>query len=671
VYHVFEARVREALRAFILAKYGAEPLIVTSQPPKIEMGEIATPVCFELAKKLRRAPRQVAQEIVAEIGAVEGVAKWEVAGGGYVNAHLDRAAFFAALLAPADSGVQHVSASGKAIVEHTAINPNKAAHIGHLRNSVLGDTFVRLLRAAGQRVEVQNYIDNTGVQVADVVIGFLHRQSKTLADVRALAAQPRFDYLCWDLYTQVTLWLDEDKSRQALRAATLKAIEHGQGVEAEMGDVIATAIIRCHLATMERLGIEYDALPRESEILHLKFWETAFALLQERGAIHLAASGKNTGCWVMHTDSTGDAKVAAEGETPAEDDEAKIIVRSNGTVTYVGKDLAYLLWKTGLLGKDFQWRKFHTQPSGRVVWMSCSSGGDSTAPKFGGGEPVYTVIDSRQSYLQNVIAAGMHALGYHQQAEHSFHFAYEMVALTPRCAQEMGYTIAPEDAKRPYVEVSGRKGQGVKADDLLDRLEATTRAEVESRHADTPAAERELIARQIAVAALRFYLLKYTRNTVVAFDFKDALSFDGETGPYCQYAVVRARNIWRKHALETKAQPGAPDPWRGASDACFAEPLAMAPFLAGPAGNDVWELVLLAGALESRIAQAVSAQEPAFVAKYAFQLAQAFNGFYHTHHILTEADAAKKQFFLALAMLAADRLAQTLAVLGIETPEKM
>lgn len=672
MYHVLQTRVREALRAFVQKKYAVEIEVTTTQPPKIEMGEVATPVCFELAKRLKRAPRQIAQELVAEMGAVPGIARWEVAGAGYVNAFLDRAAFFDGLLKLDDSEAAS-TAGQKTIVEHTAINPNKAAHIGHLRNAVLGDTFVRLLRAAGQTVEVQNYIDNTGVQVADVVIGFLHLEKKTADDVRLLAAQPRFDYSCWDLYTRVTQWLEEDKSRNALRAATLKAIEHGEGVEAEMGDVIATAVLHCHLRTMERLGIEYDALPRESEILHLKFWDTAFALLKERGAVHLATSGKNAGCWVMRTDSTGDAKTVAEGESAGDDDEAKIIVRSNGTVTYVGKDLAYLLWKVGLLGKDFQWKKFHTHPSGHAVWITTSKESDPGAPKFGGGEPVYTVIDSRQSYLQNVIAAGLHALGYHQQAEHSHHFAYEMVALTPRCAQEMGYAIAPEDAKKPYVEVSGRKGQGVKADDLIDRLEATTLGEVNSRHADVPQEERLRIAHQIAVAALRFYLLKYTRNTVVAFDFKDALSFDGETGPYCQYAVVRARNIWRKFQEQAREKAGA-EAARSGSLSAVAQgitALQIESLLAAPQGNDLWELLLLAGSLDSRMDQAVSAQEPAFVAKYAFQLAQAFNGFYHTHHILTEPDETKKQFLLALTMLVADRLGSTLNLLGIEAPEKM
>lgn len=687
MYHLLDARVREALRDFIRARYGlADVSVVTERPPRIAMGEVATPVCFELAKRLQRAPRQIAQEIVAEMGAVEGVARFAVAGGGYVNAYLDRAAFFTALAAPAAEQVQP-AAPGKTIVEHTAINPNKAAHIGHLRNAVLGDTFVRLLRAAGQRVEVQNYIDNTGVQVADVVIGFLHLEKKSLDEVRALAAQsaghaasrqPRFDYYCWDLYTRVTQWLEADPSRAALRLATLKAIEHGAGVEAQMGEAIAQAILHCHLRTMERLGIEYDALPRESEILHLKFWDTAFEQLKSRGAIHLATSGKNAGCWVMRTDSAGDARQPAESDAPssdaASDDDAKIIVRSNGTVTYVGKDIAYQLWKLGLLGKEFQWRKFHRHPSGHDVWISCSAGGDASAPHFGGGEPVYTVIDSRQSYLQNVVAAGLRALGYHRQADRSVHFAYDMVALTPRCAAELGYEIPPEEARKPWVEVSGRKGQGVKADDLLDRLEAAAQAEVDARHPETPEAERRAIAHAIAIGALRFYLLKYTRTTVVAFDFKDALSFEGETGPYCQYAVVRARNIFRKYAGQQAAGASQHQPpvmaAMGVALPALPEGAAQS-ILAAPDGDDLWELLLLAGSLDTELRKALAAQEPAFVAKYAFALAQAFNLFYHKHHILSEEDAARKSLLLALTAILERQLTAALALLGIVSPDKM
>ena len=657
--HVLVARVRAALAAHIRQHYQQDVTIVTEKPPRIEMGEAATPVCFELAKRLKRAPRQIAQEIAAQLPSIEGVERVEIAGGGYVNFYFSRAAFLAASLKEADT--QRSSAASdapKCIVEHTNINPNKAAHIGHLRNAVLGDTFVRLLRRAGQRVEVQNYIDNTGVQVADVVIGFLHIAKKTPEEVRALAAQPKFDYYCWDLYASVSHFFEEDKTRLNLRGEMLKSIEEGAGEAAEMANIVAPAIVRCHLRTMERLGIEYDLLPRESEILHLKFWDAAFELLKRRNAIHLADAGKNAGCWVMRVDD-GSADSKGEGD----DDDAKIIVRSNGTVTYVGKDIAYQLWKFGLLGRDFHYEKFHTYPAGHALWSSVSTGGDRTAPAFGRAAIVYNVIDARQAYLQNVVTAGLRALGYEEQAGRSVHFSYEIVALTPRCASELGYSLSEEDAKKPYVEVSGRKGLGVKADDLLDRLEAAARAEVDERHPDTPDVERAAIAHAIAIGALRYFLLKFTRTATIAFDFKDALSFEGETGPYCQYAVVRARNIFRKLRDE--------QPDFDLSSLETVDARAAAELFSGPDGNAFWELAFLAASLDTQIDAAVGAQEPAFVAKYAFQLAQAFNLFYHHHHILTESDPAKKRFLLQLSRLVEVQLVAALELLGIESPEKM
>ena len=659
MYHVLEARIRAALTTHIRQRYSQEVTVVTERPPRIEMGEAATPICFELAKRLKRAPRQIAQEIAVELPPIEGIERVEVAGAGYVNFYFSRAAFLAAAVGGATAAppVPRPDAP-KFIVEHTNINPNKAAHIGHLRNAALGDTLVRVLRRTGRRVEVQNYIDNTGVQVADVVIGFIHIAKKSPGEVRALAAQPKFDYFCWDLYASVTRFYEEDKTRLALRGETLKSIEEGRGAAAEMADAVAPAIVRCHLRTMERLGVEYDLLPRESEILHLKFWDAAFELLKQKNAIHLAASGKNAGCWVMRLNDAADAADAS-----GEDDDAKIIVRSNGTVTYVGKDIAYQLWKFGLLGRDFQYEKFHTYANGHTLWSSVSSGGSPNAPAFGHAQIVYNVIDARQAYLQNVVVAGLHALGFNEQADRSIHFSYEIVALTPRCADELGYTLNEEEAKKPYVEVSGRKGLGVKADDLLDRLEAAARAEVDQRHPASSESERAAIAHAIAIGALRYFLLKFTRTAIIAFDFKDALSFEGETGPYCQYAVVRARNIFRKLREQ---QPdfdlaSLNNLNRDVAERSFAE----------TDGNALWEMVLLAGSLGAQIEAAVEAQEPAFIAKYAFQLGQAFNLFYHRHRVLTEEDDAKKMFFLQLSHLVELQLVSALELLGIESPEKM
>jgi arginyl-tRNA synthetase len=518
VYHIVEARIRAALREFLNRRGIQDIPVVTQRPPNVAMGEVATPMAFELAKRLERAPRQIAQEIATELAEIPGVVRAELAGGSYVNFFFERAQFFAAAYAETAKGTEILrrdaaQAGGskevpKCVVEHTNINPNKAAHIGHLRNAALGDTFVRLLRRAGRRVEVQNYIDNTGVQVADVVVGFTHLEKKSADEIRALAAGPRFDYFCWDLYARVTQFFEEDKTRLALRGQTLSAIEEGHGTEAELAESISVAIVRCHLRTMERLGVQYDLLPRESEILHLKFWDAAFQQLRERGAIHLATSGKNAGCWVMNLEDGGNDGENGDGAVAETDDAAKVIVRSNGTVTYVGKDIAYQLWKFGLLGRDFNYRKFHTYPNGHTVWTSTADGGEKGAPEFGHAADVYNVIDTRQAYLQNVVVAGLRALGFEQEAARSVHFSYDVVALSPRCAAEMGYTLSEEEMRKPYVEVSGRKGQGVKADDLLDELESAARAEVDARHADTPETERVRIAHAIAIGALRYFLLK-------------------------------------------------------------------------------------------------------------------------------------------------------------------
>ncbi len=469
----------------------------------------------------------------------------------------------------------------------------------------------------------------------------------------------------------MTQFLAEDKSRLDLRSQTLKDIEEGHGKAAQMAEIISTAIVHCHLRTLDRLGIDYDLLSRESEILRLKFWDAAFEMLKRRGAIQYAESGKNAGCWVMQlapdTEAAGDEAGRAEEspEEPPEEAEAKIIVRSNGTVTYVGKDIAYHLWKFGLLGRDFHYHRFHTHPDGREAWITTDERDDSGAPGFGHAREVFNVIDSRQTYPQKVVAAGLRALGYADEADRLKHFAYNVVALTPRCAQEMGYEIAPEDAKKPTVEVSGRKGQGVKADDLLDQLEASARKEVDARHAEAPESERGAIAHAIAIGALRYFLLRFTRSTVIAFDFKDALSFEGETGPYVQYAVVRVNGIVRKGAgrLDTADAANALRVERGEIDATK--------FFGAPGGDDLWELAVLAGSLDARVEAAVAAQEPAFLARYAFELAQAFNVFYHKHHILSEEDAEKRAFLLRLAQLVREQLTGALGLLGITAPEKM
>jgi arginyl-tRNA synthetase len=660
------ARVREFLRR----QYDLEfTNVQIEQPPNVELGEYALPLSFELAKKLRKAPKKIAQEIADGLGAIPEIERIEVAGGGYINVRVNRAKMAAAVAA--DEKPQVEIPVGKVLVEHTSINPNKAAHVGHLRNAILGDTFVRLLRAARRTVDVQNYIDNTGVQVADVVVGFLHIEKKTPAEIESLARGSRFDYYCWDLYARVSQWYEADKENRNRRAEVLHDLEVGGNQTAVVAELVASAVLRRHLETMDRLDIQYDFLPRESEILHLHFWAAAFERLKDEGVLSFETEGKNKGCWVMRRAGSA-SKEAAEAasvatlegmpEDPegspteiAEEDQ-KVIVRSNGTVGYVGKDIAYHMWKFGLLGKDFAYRKFHRYASGQDCWISAIEG-EREHPHFGDVAEIYNVIDARQSEAQNTVIEALRGLGHSEKADHYTHFSYEMVALTPRCDAELGYQLSDEDRGRSYIEVSGRKGFGVKADDLLDRLIASAQKEVDSRHPELIEGERQDIVRQIAVGALRFFMLKFTKTSVIAFDFKEALSFEGETGPYVQYAVVRATNIFRKGGLD-------PDEFSSAG-------VDFSKYLTGEGANEIWSLWLAASRTSLVVEQCIATAEPAYAAKHAFQLAQMFNSFYHHHPILAEEDAGRKQFLLATAAVVQRELTRVLAILGIPVPSVM
>jgi arginyl-tRNA synthetase len=660
VYLKQQRHLAERIRAALRSLYQIEmETVVLEQPPELAFGEYATPIAFELARRLRKAPKKIAEEIVAALGSVPGFVSIELAGAGYINARLDRGSFAQAFAVSAD--IPAPDQPLHSLVEHTSINPNKAAHVGHLRNAILGDTFVRLLKAAGQKVDVQNYIDNTGVQVADVVVGLAQLEALNLAGVEELMAEmaedgARIDFYCWDLYARVSLWYDavpeEAAARKKLRLDTLHAIEAGGNETAQIAELVSTAILRRHLETMLRLDIEYDLLPRESEILHLHFWDLAFEQLKAKGVLYFETEGKNKGCWVMRRAGAGEG---AAGDGPDED--AKVIVRSNGTVTYVGKDIAYHLWKFGLLGRDFAYRRFF-EYADRECWISAETG-EPDHPHFGGAQAIYNVIDSRQSDPQANVIEALRGLGYTEQAAHYTHFSYEMVALTPRCALELGYEVSEEDRARPYIEVSGRKGFGVKADDLIDKLIAVAQSKVDDHQPQLAQNERKQIAQAVAVGALRYFMLRYTRNSVIAFDFDDALSVEGETGPYLQYAVVRTRSIFRKAGTSPEEALAA------------VASVDVAPYLSGEGSEGIWEVWLRAAKTTLLLEQCIATAEPAYLAKHAFQLAQDFSNFYRLHHILREEDPGRKALLLATAAVTQRELIRSLAWLGISAPEVM
>jgi arginyl-tRNA synthetase len=645
-------QLTETLTTRVLMLFGhAAGRIVLQAPPRLAMGDLATPLCLELAKALRRKPREIAETMVEGFDLPMFVQSVTIEGAGYLNFRFDRGAFTAA-------HIRNVMAPGsptgeRVIVEHTNINPNKAAHIGHLRNAVLGDTYVRCMKWLGHRVETQNYIDDTGVQVADVVVAFQHLEPKSLAGVRAMIDDPgvRFDYYCWDVYSKMSSYYAAHPEAQQWRRDTLHDIERHEGDTFEFASMIARAIVKLHIATMLRLGITYDLLPKESDIIALHFWDRAFELLKASGAVVQETEGKHKDCWVMKLEE------AAEFEGMNEPD--KILVRSNGTVTYTGKDIAYQLWKFGLLDRTFNFREFSTYPDGHVLWETTSGDGSPEAPRFGGAQKVVNVIDVRQAYLQKVVKEGVRQLGHVREAENSIHFSYEMVALTPATAKALGIDVSDEDAKKPYLEMSGRKGLGVKADDLLDALQAKAAEAVrEGRGEGLTGEELEQLGRQIAVAALRYFMLKYSRNKVIAFDFNEALAFEGDSGPYLQYSTVRVENIFRKMAergVDARLDDASLD------ELTLTEGLT----------DEMWELVRLSAELPAAIRRATDALELSIITHDLFVLAQKFNSFYHKYPILNEKDPAERQRRAVCAEVFRKTMTATLDLLGIPVPERM
>ena len=654
----FRDALRQAISRALDLEAGEIPL---SYPPGAELGDLATPICFELARVARKPPKVLADAVVDAFEPGGGIARVETAGAGYINAFLDRDAFLKQWLV-GDRTTPPPEGS-KVIVEHTNINPNKAAHIGHLRNAVLGDTLVRCLRELGRPVEVQNYIDDTGVQVADLVVGFQALRKQTLDDVRReydeidlRARGERFDYIAWDLYADVTRFYEEDESRRALRGDTLHAMERGGNPTAELAAHVSHRIVQHHLRTMDRLDVRYDLLPKESDILAHRFWDDAFARLRESGAIHKIDDGKNAGCWVM--DLPGAKKGAGEDQ--------KIIVRSDGTVTYVGKDIAYQMWKLGLLDRDFDYAAFDWTPGDAPypVWTTTSTAGTPPPHRFGHGTVVVNVIDVRQSYLQRVVAQGLRSLGFEDEADRSIHFSYEMVALTPAAVVALfpDHELTDEERAKAYLEMSGRRGLGVRADDLVDVLIARASDEIRKRNPEMAEATVEETARRIGIGALRYYMLRFSRNRVVAFDLDAALAFEGETGPYLQYSVVRARNILGKVAeLHGPAEADA---------ARLAEGVDLGRLPAETVAEH-WELALMLSRVRAVVLQAVDSLELATVAKQAYILAQSFNSFYHRYRVAQEADGAVRRTRAALVRLYHDGMVHLLGLMGIEVPDRM
>ena len=641
----YKAKLKEHILRSLRDKYPLkEEEMEIAYTPDAKMGDLALAFPLQLAKTVKKSPRDLAADIVSHLSRLPDVDKIEVAGPGFINLFLNRQKFFLRQIDSLDKKFFQAEEK-KIIIEHTNINPNKAAHVGHLRNAVLGDTLGRCLKHKGEKVEIQNYIDDTGIQVVDVTFGFMEMENKILEDIEQI--EEKFDYYCWDLYTRVSSYLEKHPESQSRKSEILKKIEEGDTPEAKIAEHISRRIVKAHLQTMKRISVSYDVMPCESSILGRKFWDEAFSLLKKRGAIYQVDEGVNKGCWVMKLEE--------------DEEREKIIVRSDGTVTYVGKDIAYQLWKFGLLQKDFYYEPF-AEENGKTIWISTTQ--PTQAPSFGEGTLVYNVIDTRQSYLQKIVVQGLRSLGFQEQADKSIHFSYEMVALSPKSLDELGQEISAEDKEKSFLEVSGRKGLGVKADDLLDRLEHKAFCEVEKRNQDLPPQERRMIARQIATGALRYFMLKFARNSIIVFDFEEALSFEGETGPYLQYSLVRINSIFRK--LRERENFSEKD-----LDPSGLERFLSLKTLSQQEQEDFWDLIFYASQFEEEVQHSIRALEFSHLAKFVFNLCQKFNAYYHKYQVLAEKDESTRIFRIWTIHFVRAVLSEALRLMGIPQPTRM
>ncbi|GAA4855784.1 arginine--tRNA ligase [Paenibacillus vulneris] len=589
--------------------------VTLEQPAQLEHGDYSTNIAMQLAKVLRKSPMEIAGLLVKKLeqdGSMGHlIRKMEAVPPGFINLFLDWQAWAGKSFNLPEGG------AGKVVIEHTSINPNKSAHIGHLRNSCIGDALVKLLRRAGYEVEVHNYIDDLGNQLADTVVGLQHTEMR--------GTHARFGDFCWDVYSQIHKEFEKHSHLLEERTRVLHALEQGNSNLAWIGLLVAERIVREHVEEMKQFDIEYDLLVWESSIVKEGFWSSAFELLKQTPLFCKETEGKLAGCWVLKQ-----PKEMEEDESEHHAD--KVLVRSNGILTYTAKDIAYHLWKFGLLDQSFVY-----QPFGEKLWTTGSSG---TSKAFGQASMVVNVIDHRQEYPQAMVKQALEALGFVEQAARLRHVSYGVVSLSPKAAAELNIDIS--DGKSSYA-MSGRQGIGIKISDLLDLMEGV----IEKKRSEPEG----LSSRAIAAAAIRYYLLRFNLQTEVVFDLQQATEISGNTGVYLLYSYARAVSLLSKAGHE----PAIAFPVPEAFPELERQEYALIRHLSR------WEETLYLASRELT---------PNTICSYAHELATLFNHFYSACAILKAGDGVRN-FRLWLVARYKETLGDALQVLGLPTPSRM
>ncbi len=597
-----------------------------SEPTVAGMGDIASNVAFSAAKVLRKPPGEIAAELVRKVKPSVLFERVEAHPKGYINFTINYPVYATKLLERVLSrefGRLDIGRGKKVVVEHTSVNPNKALHIGHARNVVVGDTVARILKRAGYDLSVLNYIDDTGVQVADIIVGFLYLGMKPEIE------GTKFDHYCGDeVYVKVNEAYEESPEVLERRKEVLKQLEEGEGPIAEFAEKVIKRVVEEQLKTCWRLGAEYDLLNWESHILRTGYWREVFEELKRRGFIELAEEGKYAGCWVIK---------GQEGEE-------KVLVRSDGTAVYAAKDIPYAAWKLGLLEDRFGYDVFAEQPSGGKLWTTVARGGKREHPRFNDGDMAITIIDVRQSRVQKFVSMAVKALG--GEGKEYVHLGYEVVALSKDTADELGVKVKED---REFYHMSGRKGLYVNVDDVLDELERRAREESRMRNPDGDERWIAGVGRKVAVGALRYALLKQDLEKIIVFDMKEALRLEGDTGPYLQYSLARAYRILEK--------AGQFEPRPDLGKHLVAE--------------EERALVLMMSKYEKVLLEAVKNLSPKRLANYARELAVSFNQFYEKRPVLQEKDERVRSARLALVKAYTELYSDLLEAMGIPPLERL
>ena len=633
----FQKDLRNKIYNLLKEDYGInEEEILFSIPPDRKFGDLSTTIPFVLAKKERGNPFVIGNKILEKLkDKFEMFSEIKLAGGGFLNFYFRKDFLFRYLLENINRKIRE--RDSKVIVEHTSINPNKSAHIGHLRNSCLGDTLAKCLSFLGYEVEIQNYIDDTDIQIADVVWGLMNYQKKDLKEIKKI--KNLASYL-WDLYSNVHKLFESEEKLKDERNTIHKKIEEKENPEYEVSNYLSNEVLKDHIRVMDILGIQYDLLVKESDIIELDFFKDVKDILTKNDIMYLSQDPEKKGCWVIKYER---------------ENIEKIIIRSNNTVTYIGKDIAYTLWKTGLFKKDFFYRKFFTYRDNKDIYITDASFQKGVF-NFGKASRVYNVIDVRQAYLQNTISQILDTLSSEKDDKKFTHFSYEMVALTPKCVKELGFDISEEDQKKSYVEVSGRKGIAVKADDLINKLVEKSLWEVKQRNPGISQKKAEGIAKDIAIGALRYFMIKFNLNSVIAFDFEDALAFEGDTGPYLQYTLVRINSILKKMGEKEYSIDS------NSTDLTLLDKKEF---------DILYEILLNCSLLETQVELALNNNELSAITNFSNSLCQKFNHYYHIFPVISEKDVKIKKIRLNLILLVKNKLEKLLNIMGIPFPEKM